>query len=424
MQSGVRRLVPAIVFVLVGGLAVWVASPESLTGSADGAGCAGAPLTEVQSEALEQEDPGAAQAVAGLIKIPGTVFRTDKEAVEVAIGRIKDMGEVAIPSVIKGMQSEGIDSPAGLELTRLVAGAMAETTYDANVVEAAVNVALNNIIQAGADAGTQVSIAGFPDLIDQAAGGMNAGQINEGYDSLLGDVAGVEAIDSSSLDEAIAHSLAIVRYGRPTMSEQAGVDVDNRALDFVTNLEATAAIGVPLIIDLTRTLPETAEYGQRLFEITLQEDRLAPIRAIACEGARVRGIDMTPLFTKPVNTFDAKTARCVLRAAMEQAHIDFAEATTKHKDPTARVAGWHTLSKIGQQQHALDALDVALNRQGETDYEPSLTERIAALDAVLAIGLLHVDSQPTILEQLPADGIDEVTATWVDAIRTGFEGVE
>lgn len=428
MQPGTRRLLPAIVFVVVGGLAVWAASPESLTGSADGSGCAGTPPMGVQTEALDQEDPASADAVAALVALPDAAFRKGGAELDKASRQIIALGPAAFQSLLSAMQSEGLDSPAGLELTRLAAGAMAEQSFDPMVLEAAVNISINNIAQALPDLGVPVPVPGFADLADQAGGAMTPQQVEEGYGELFDGIEGIEALDVDALEEAVANSLAIARWARMSLSEQAGEQMTSRILEQVENMEPNAAITALLLQDMNEAAPATAEYGQRFLELALSDDRLDVSRAIACEAARVRPVDLGPLFAKDVNDFAPQTARCLLRAATTTAHVDFAVASTVHGNPTVREAGWQTIAVIGEPVHAESALDVIINREGETDYEPGLPERLAALEAVLAIGLRYPDAQPGFLSSLSgAAGADPALATWVDAIQTGFEipeGVE
>ena len=428
MQPGTRRLLPAIVFVLLGGLAVWVASPESLTGSADGAGCAGSPPLAVQTEALDRVDPVATEAVDGLVALPEDAFRKGGDAFRQAQTRVKDLGPSAFGALLIAMQSEGLDSPAGLELTRLAGGAMAEQSFDPLVLEAAVNIAINNVIQAGPDVGPPVPVPGFADLAAEAGGTMTAGQVEESFSELFDGVEGVEAMNNDALEEAILNSINIARRAQMTLSQQVAEQMTSNIFDQVSNMEPNAVIGVPLMLDLRDTAPATPEFGQRFFDLALSNDRLDAARAIACEAARVRDVDLTPLLNMDINDFGPQTAQCVLQAATTATNVDFAVATTGHGNPTVREAGWHTVAVIGEPVHAESALDVVLNQEGETDYEPGLSERYAALEAVLAIGRRYPDAQPGFLGRL-AEGAsaDPSMASWSDVLQNGFEmpeGVE
>jgi hypothetical protein len=428
MQSGVRRFAPALVFVLVGGIAVWVASPESLTGSADGAGCAGAPPLEVQTEALTDEDPEAARLVAGLINLPEESFRRNTQDLVKTREQIVTLGGAAFPSLLSAMQSEGIDSPAGAEITRLAAGAMAEQTYDPQVLEAAVSIAVNNIVQAGADAVVPVELPGFVDLVDQSASGLNPQQLEDGFHDLLEAPEGAELLNLQDLSEAIANSLNIARWAHATLSQEVAEQLDSTIMDQVTALDPKASVAVPLLIDLDRTAPPTVDWGDRFLVITQSVDRLGAARAVACEAARARKVDMSPLFGQPVRDFDAGTVRCILRAAEAAGHVDFATLSTKHPTATARVAGWHTLGAIGTAEHLDDALDIVLNREGETDYEPGIPERVAALEAVIGIATRYPSEQSGLLGNLPAASeLDPLTASLIERLQGGFgtpEGVE
>ncbi len=305
---------------------------------------------------------------------------------------------------------------------------MAEQTYDPQVLEAAVSIAVNNIVQAGADAVVPVELPGFVDLVDQSASGLNPQQLEDGFHDLLEAPEGAELLNLQDLSEAIANSLNIARWAHATLSQEVAEQLDSTIMDQVTALDPKASVAVPLLIDLDRTAPPTVDWGDRFLVITQSVDRLGAARAVACEAARARKVDMSPLFGQPVRDFDAGTVRCILRAAEAAGHVDFATLSTKHPTATARVAGWHTLGAIGTAEHLDDALDIVLNREGETDYEPGIPERVAALEAVIGIATRYPSEQSGLLGNLPAASeLDPLTASLIERLQGGFgtpEGVE
>lgn len=124
MSAELRRFMPALVVLVILGVAVYAGRSGTLTGSASGAGCVaetGAPVAPAGDSALAQVSDDAREAVSALmqLEVQGDDPRS-MQAVDAASATIRDLGAVAVPALASEFGASGCTMSSSRQVVVLI----------------------------------------------------------------------------------------------------------------------------------------------------------------------------------------------------------------------------------------------------------------------------------------------------------------
>jgi len=373
MDPNLRRYFPALVVLLLVGVAVYMGQPDTLTGSAAGSGCAGASgqLPDAIVEVGGETDEGAAEAVMKLIAID--VNDTSKQGQVAALAEarqeVSEFGGVAVPAILDELQASGCNEAASGDLIDLLG-----------------------------------------DL-----GGMNqfAGQAQMKMALLLLDVS-ISAVEGEDAERQFRDPNSISdqeEADRMRCAEEAGVVVTNWYASTKSDEDQAAAEAQSLAIDimgrikdlpagdftahrLVQMLDGVAEISERWakeFEnLTMEGSLHAEARGAACSAAVSRKSDLSLVRESFKEIEEAPVLVCAIKASAQWGTDSYILHGLVAEDAKVRMASIVTAGKTGSLEHVaplsemlfatdINALETEEERNEEKTQQLALIESIAVL---------------------------------------------